>query len=182
LNFDQRTTGFKEGKHESDGMIDPSEFLNFLREKGFSFATGVPCSYFLRMINEFENQESISYIPAAREDEAVGIASGVAFGGERAFVIMQNSGYATIGDALTSLAQLYKLPMMLIVSWRGLEPDRDFPEHSLMGDVTEETLAGYLLPYWELKDEDWQQTIELALTKMDETSRPVALLVKQGVL
>ena len=163
-------------------MINPSEFLDFLREKDFSFATGVPCSYFSRMINEFENQEAIRYIPAAREDEAVGIASGVSIGGARAFVIMQNSGYATIGDALTSLAQLYKLPMLLIISWRGLEPDRDFPEHSLMGEVTEESLVGYRVPYWELKDEDWQQTIELALTKMDETSRPVALLVKQGVL
>ena len=163
-------------------MIDTSEFLNFLQEKGFSFAAGVPCSYFSRMINEFENQESIRYIPATREDEAVGIASGVAFGGARAFVIMQNSGYATIGDALTSLAQLYKLPMLLIISWRGLEPDRDFPEHSLMGDVNEEALVAYRVPYWELKNDDWQQTINLALTKMDETSRPVVLLVKQGVL
>ena len=163
-------------------MINSSEFLDFLREKGFSFATGVPCSYFSRMINEFENIESVRYIPAAREDEAVGIASGVAFGGARAFVIMQNSGYATIGDALTSLAQLYKLPMLLIISWRGLEPDRDFPEHLLMGDVTEATLASYLMPYWELTEKDWQQTIEEALTKMEETSRPVALLVKQGVL
>ena len=163
-------------------MINPSDFLDFLEDKGFSFATGVPCSYFSRMINEFENQESISYIPATREDEAVGIASGVAFGGARAFVIMQNSGYATIGDALTSLAQLYKLPMLLIISWRGLEPDRDFPEHSLMGEVTEETLRGYRVPYWELKDEGWQDTFEVALSKMDETSRPVALLVEQGVL
>jgi len=163
-------------------MINLSEFLDFLKEKGFSFATGVPCSYFSSMINEFENQESITYIPAAREDEAVGIASGMAFGGQLALVIMQNSGFATIGDALTSLAQLYKLPMLLIISWRGLEPDNDFPEHSLMGKVTEETLGGYRVPYWELTIEKWQQTIELALNKMDETTRPIALLVKQGVL
>ncbi len=163
-------------------MIDSSEFLKFLREKGFSFATGVPCSYFTRMINDLENLESIHYIPASREDEAVGIASGLAFGGKRAFVIMQNSGYATIGDALTSLAQLYKLPMLLIISWRGLEPDRDFPEHSLMGEVTQESLFSYRVPHLELKVEDWQQTIDLANTKMKETSRPVALLVKQGVI
>jgi len=163
-------------------MIDPSEFLNFLREKKFTFATGVPCSYFSRMINEFEmHQESITYIPATREDEAVGIASGVAFGGSRAFVIMQNSGYATIGDALTSLAQLYKLPILLFISWRGLEPDHDFLEHSIMGNVTKEALAAYQVPYWELTDENWRRTIDLALTKMGESSRPVALLVKQGV-
>jgi phosphonopyruvate decarboxylase len=177
-----KTTEFKDGNFKSETMINPSDFLAFLREKEFAFATGVPCSYFSRMINEFENLDAISYIPAAREDEAVGIASGVALGGARAFVIMQNSGYATIGDALTSLAQLYKLPMLLIVSWRGLEPDRDFPEHSLMGEVNEETLTAYRVPYWELKQEDWKQTIDLALDKMDETSRPVALLVKQGVL
>ena len=163
-------------------MIDSSEFLEFLREKGFSFATGVPCSYFFRIIDELAALELIKYVPASREDEAVGIASGLAFGGERAFVIMQNSGYATIGDALTSLAQLYKLPMLLIISWRGLEPDRDFPEHSLMGEVTQETLDGYRVPYLELEMEDWQVTIESAIAKMEETSRPVALLVKQGVL
>jgi phosphonopyruvate decarboxylase len=163
-------------------MINPSDFLNFLHEKGFTFATGVPCSYFARMINELTDLEAINYVPASREDEAVGIASGVAFCGGSAFVIMQNSGYATIGDALTSLAQLYKLPMLFIISWRGLEPDRDFPEHSLMGEVTQDALSSYRVPYWELKTEDWQQTTEKALAKMEETSRPVALLVKQGVM
>ncbi|MHA2002773.1 MAG: thiamine pyrophosphate-binding protein [Candidatus Thorarchaeota archaeon] len=163
-------------------MIDPSNFLDILRENQIAFATGVPCSYFAGIIDELENQGAIEYIPASREDEAVGIASGVAFGGSRALVIMQNSGYATIGDALTSLAQLYKLPILIIISWRGLEPDRDFPEHSLMGEVTQDALTSYRLPYWELRSEDWQRTIESALAKMEETSRPVALLVKQGVL
>ena len=163
-------------------MIDSSEFLNFLSEKKFAFAIGVPCSYFSRLINKLTKLGSIKYVPASREDEAIGIASGLAFGEKRAFVIMQNSGYATIGDALTSLAQLYELPMLIIVSWRGLEPDRDFPEHSLMGEVTQETLVSYHVPYWDLNVDDWEQTIELAISKMEETSRPVALLVKQGVL
>ncbi len=163
-------------------MIDSSEFLNFLYEKGFAFATGVPCSYFSRIIDELADSDVVKYVPAAREDEAIGIASGVVFGGETAFVIMQNSGFATIGDALTSLAQLYKLPLLIIISWRGLEPDRDFPEHSLMGELTQDTLDNYRLPYWELEVEEWQQTVDLAFAKMEETSRPVALLVKQGVV
>ena len=163
-------------------MISPSEFLEFMHEKDFTIATGVPCSYFSRVINGFESYKSIKYIPATREDEAVGIASGAAIGGTRVFVIMQNSGYATIGDALTSLAQLYKLPMLLIISWRGLEPDRDFPEHSIMGDVTEKSLASYQVPYWNLEEKDWQMILQSAVEKMNETSRPVALLVKQGVL
>ena len=163
-------------------MIDSLSFLGYLHEKGFSFASGVPCSYFSRLIGELENNQNVRYIPATREDEAIGIASGLAFGGKLAFVVMQNSGFATIGDALTSLAQLYKLPILLIISWRGLEPDRDFPEHSIMGEVTEGVLAGYHIPYWELEQDNWEETLKRALAEMVKTSRPVALLVKQGVL
>ena len=162
-------------------MIDSLAFLRYLHDGGFSFASGVPCSYFSRLIGELENNRTVRYIPATREDEAIGIASGLGFGGKLAFVLMQNSGFATIGDALTSLAQLYRLQMLLIISWRGLEPDRNFPEHSLMGEVTEDTLRSYQIPYWELNQENWQTTIQSAVDKMKETSRPVALLVKQGV-
>jgi phosphonopyruvate decarboxylase len=163
-------------------MINSSKMLDLLREKGFLFATGVPCSYFSRLLVALDNHVAIRYIPATREDEAVGIASGIALGNSRALVIMQNSGYATIGDALTSLAQLYRLPMLLLVSWRGLEPDRDFPEHSLMGEVTEDALRAYRVPFWNLTEEDWKDEMTDAINKMDETSRPVALLVQQGVM
>ncbi len=163
-------------------MIDSIDFLKFLHENGFSFASGVPCSYFAKMINDLADFESIIYVPATREDEAIGIASGVALGGERAFVVMQNSGYATIGDALTSLAQLYKLPMLIMVSYRGLEPDREFPEHSLMGESTEDALECYRVPFWDLEDQGWQTSVSDAITKMKETSRPVTLLVRKGVL
>ncbi len=163
-------------------MIDSTDFLIFLVNHGFSFASGVPCSYFKQMIDKVQMLDAISYVPATREDEAIGIASGIAFGGKRAFVIMQNSGYATIGDALTSLAQLYRLPMLIIISYRGLEPDRDFPEHSLMGEVTEDLLKSYRVPFWDLKKESWHQTLEDAIARMEETSRPVALLIREGVV
>ncbi|MBN2228625.1 MAG: sulfopyruvate decarboxylase subunit alpha [Candidatus Thorarchaeota archaeon] len=163
-------------------MIASAEILEFLHNRGFSYASGVPCSYFSRLISELEKADYVRYIPATREDEAIGIASGIAFGGKLSFVLMQNSGFATIGDALTSLAQLYRLPMLLMISWRGLEADRDFPEHSIMGEVTEGTLTSYRIPYWELKQDNWQKIIQSAVDKMKETSRPVALLVKQEVL
>ncbi|MBD3159138.1 MAG: hypothetical protein GF309_10155 [Candidatus Lokiarchaeota archaeon] len=163
-------------------MIDSTDFLKHLSSNGFSFGSGVPCSYFAEIIRKLPSFDSIRYISATREDEAIGIVSGVAFGGKKAFVIMQNSGYATIGDALTSLAQLYKLPMLIIISYRGLEPDRDFPEHSLMGDVMEDALDCYRVPYWFLREDDWKHVLNEALAKMEETSRPVALVVRKGVL
>ncbi len=163
-------------------MIDTLELVNILKDEGFSLSSGVPCSYFKDLINTLEKDSDINYIPATREDEAVGIASGYFFGGKQSFLIMQNSGLATIGDALTSLAQLYEIPLLIFVSYRGLEPDADFPEHSIMGDVTEGVLDSYQIPYWNLEEENWQSTLTKSIEKMKETSLPVCLLVKKEVL
>jgi phosphonopyruvate decarboxylase len=164
-------------------MIDSNEFISFLDEH-FHFITGVPCSYFKQMLS-FLSQETkfeLSHILATREDEAIGIASGIVLSGKKTIVYMQNSGFGNIGDALTSLAQLYKLPMLILVSYRGLEPDKDFPEHSLMGDVTEPILQAMNVPYFDLTEENWTNDMQAAISKMEAISSPVVLLVKQGVL
>ncbi|MBN1329835.1 MAG: hypothetical protein JXA54_10210 [Candidatus Heimdallarchaeota archaeon] len=164
-------------------MIDSKNFISYL-EKNFQFISGVPCSYFkefLSLLTTIENETPLKHISATREDEAVGVACGAAFSGKRALVYLQNSGLGNIGDVLTSLAQLYKLPMLLLISYRGLEPDRDFPEHSLMGELTEPILKSLKLPYWTLTEDFWEATMNLALQEMEATSVPVALLVKNGV-
>lgn len=163
-------------------MIDLNEFLNYLSSKGFSLATGVPCSYFKDLLSALKGHEKIRYIPATREDEAIGIACGYSFGGKRSFVIMQNSGFATIGDSLTSLAQLYKVPLLILVSYRGLEPDASFPEHSLMGKVTEDVLRAYQVPYLILEENEWRDVMKRSLDKATQTSLPVCVLVKKGSL
>ncbi|QEE18028.1 thiamine pyrophosphate-binding protein [Promethearchaeum syntrophicum] len=166
-------------------IIDPKLFLKILEENNFSTITGVPCSYFKDLLiyldNEFD-QSKIKHILATREDQAVGIASGVAFTNRKAIVYLQNSGLGNIGDALTSLAQLYKLPMLLLISYRGLLPDRDFPEHSIMGEVTEDLLNALKVPYKVLEIEEWQKTMQEAIDTMEKLQLPVALLVQKGVL
>ncbi|MBD3191247.1 MAG: hypothetical protein GF308_11415 [Candidatus Heimdallarchaeota archaeon] len=165
-------------------MIDLKEFNSFI-EKNFHYVCGVPCSYYkdyLDFLTLHKNETKVKHIAATREDEAVGIASGVVFSGKQALVYMQNSGLGNIGDALTSLAQLYKLPMLLLISYRGLEPDRDFPEHSLMGDVTEPVLQSLQLTYGVLSENNWKIEMERAIKAMEQESSPVALLVKKGVL
>ena len=164
-------------------MINLQEFISYLSDQGFTLSSGVPCSYFKDLLINLEKDPDILYVPATREDEAVGIASGYFLGdGKKCFLIMQNSGLANIGDALTSLAQLYQIPLLILVSYRGLEPDNDFPEHSIMGEVTESVLQAYKVPYWNLKEINWMKILDLALKKMDKSSLPVCLLVEKGVL
>lgn len=165
-------------------MIEAKAFTTFL-DSNFHFICGVPCSYFKQFLIYLANNEKklgIKHILATREDEAIGIASGVAFSKKQVLVYIQNSGLGNIGDALTSLAQLYKLPMLLLISYRGLESDRDFPEHSIMGEVNEPLLKALKIPYWILSEKNWQKEMNLALKEMKETSLPVAVLVKDGVL
>ncbi len=164
-------------------MINLQEFISYLSEQGFTLSSGVPCSYFKDFLITLEKNPDIYYIPATREDEAVGIASGYFLGdSKKCFLVMQNSGLANIGDALTSLVQLYQIPILLFVSYRGLEPDNDFPEHSIMGEVTENVLDAYKVPYWNLEESNWVKTLDVAIGKMDKTSLPVCLLVEKGVL
>ncbi|NPE09249.1 MAG: hypothetical protein GNW80_13265 [Asgard group archaeon] len=165
-------------------MIDPAAFVQFIDEN-FQFICGVPCSYFKEMLiylETYESKNELDHFLATREDEAIALASGVALSGKPALVYMQNSGLGNIGDALTSLAQLYKLPMLILVSYRGLEPDKDFPEHSVMGDITEAVLEAMKIPYFELTVENWEVDMKNAMKKTVEKSSPVVLLVRQGVL
>ncbi len=165
-------------------MIDPATFVQFIDEK-FQFICGVPCSYFKEMLIYLEtygSKNELDHFLATREDEAIALASGVALSGKPALVYMQNSGLGNIGDALTSLAQLYKLPMLILVSYRGLEPDKDFPEHSVMGNVTEAVLEAMKIPYSELTVENWEADMKNAMKETVEKSSPVVLLVRHGVL
>ena len=163
-------------------MINTYDFLSFMLDKGFTFSTGVPCSYFKDLLIALEKDAEITYLPATREDEAMGIATGYFLGGGKTFLIMQNSGLANVGDALTSLTQLYKIPLLLFVSYRGLEPDKDFPEHIIMGDVMKPVLEAYQIPYWTMEEDNWKMVLENALEVMEETSKPVCILVKKGII
>jgi len=165
-------------------MIDSAAFVSYL-EKNFQFISGVPCTYFKKMLiylAEHETELQLQHVIATREDEAMGIASGVVFSGGEAVIYMQNSGLGNVGDALTSLAQLYKLPMLLLISYRGLESDRAFPEHDIMGEVNEAVLKAFNIPYWILSEKNWETEMNLAMKEMKNSSSPVALLVKDGVL
>ncbi|NHJ87328.1 MAG: hypothetical protein FK734_17825 [Asgard group archaeon] len=169
---------------EANKLIDPETFTHFLNNN-FQFITGVPCSYFkefLMYISQHEIEISLKHIIATREDEAIGIASGAVLSNKQVIIYMQNSGLGNIGDALTSLSQLYRLPMLLLISYRGLEADRDFPEHSIMGEINESLLQTLKIPFWVLSEKNWQKEMTKAIQKMNDTSLPVAILVDKGVL
>ncbi len=153
-----------------------SEFISHLRHEGFDFATGVPCSLIEDLIRELETEREIQYVPAIREDAAVGLAAGAWLAGRRPLVLMQNSGLGTSLNALVSLSQMYGLPLLLIVTWRGHD-GKDAPEHIFTGAITEPLLGLLDIPHRVLSAASAGPDVAWAAAEMDRRSAPVALVV-----
>jgi phosphonopyruvate decarboxylase len=152
------------------------DFISHLLREGFDFAAGVPCSLIEDLIRELETGCGIQYVPAIREDAAVGLAAGAWLAGRRPLVVMQNSGLGTSLNALVSLSQMYELPLLLIVTWRGYGGN-DAPEHIFTGSITEPLLGLLGIPYRVLSAASAGSDAAWAAAEMDRRSAPVALIV-----
>lgn len=121
-------------------MIAADEFIEPARARGYDFYTGVPCSFLTPFINRAIGHPKLTYIAAASEGEAVGIAAGAWLAGCKTVVMCQNSGLGNAVNPLTSLNFPFRIPTLLIVTWRGQPGLKDEPQHELMGQITDQML------------------------------------------
>ncbi|MBL8199332.1 MAG: phosphonopyruvate decarboxylase [Chromatiales bacterium] len=164
-------------------MIEAEAFIAAARARGFGFYTGVPCSYLTPFINYTISSPHLRYVGAANEGDAVAIGAGAELGGQRAVVMFQNSGLGNAVNPLTSLTHTFRLPVLLIVTWRG-EPGghADEPQHELMGAITPRLLDLMDIP-WALfpaSDADIGPALDRALAHMEAGRRPFALVMRKG--
>lgn len=166
-------------------MIEAAQFIEAALARGFSWYAGVPCSYLTPFINYVLQDPSLHYVSSANEGDAVALIAGVALGareGRRGITMMQNSGLGNAVSPLTSLTWTFRLPQLLIVTWRGQPGTADEPQHALMGPVTPAMLDTMEIP-WELFPTDAAAigpALDRALAHMDATGRPYALVMQKG--
>ena len=165
----------------SASVLSGRELAALLDRHGFDFFAGVPCSLVEDLITALEGDRPAPWIPAVREDVAVGLAAGAWLGGRRPAVIMQNSGLGTSLNALASLSLMYGFPALLIVTWRGFG-GRDAPEHILTGAITPNLLDLLRIPHRTLTAAHAAELLTWAASEMDARQSPVALLVPPGVV
>jgi phosphonopyruvate decarboxylase len=161
--------------------LSGAELAARLDRQGFDFYTGVPCSLVESLIAALEADRPAPWIPAVREDVAVGLAAGAWLGGRRPVVVMQNSGLGTSLNALASLSLMYGFPALLIVTWRGFG-GRDAPEHILMGEISPSLLQILGIPHRVLSVDDVDESLAWARREMDARQAPVAILVPPGIV
>ena len=121
-------------------MVSPKFFIEALREKGIDCFAGVPDSL-LKNICAYitDNCDARHNIITANEGAAVGLAAGHYLAtGKPACVYMQNSGEGNIINPLASLTdpEVYNIPVLLLIGWRGKPGVHDEPQHVKQGKVT----------------------------------------------
>ena len=161
-------------------MLSSKIFIEKLRGNGFDFFTGVPCSLLSGLIAELEADREAGYIPSVREDAGVGLCAGAYMGGKQPVLLMQNSGFGYSLNAFTSLNLIYKIPVLVVMSWRGCG-GKDAPEHIIMGEINEPLLETSGMEYAVLEENNLDQVLAAALKKIKDEKVPYTLLVKKGM-
>lgn len=166
-------------------MLDPSSFLSELRLRGIEFFVGVPDSLLSSFTSTLDFHDAqITNVTAANEGNAVAIAAGYHLAtGRFPLVYMQNSGLGNAVNPLLSLADpaVYKIPMILLIGWRGEPGKKDEPQHMVQGALTEAQLKLMGVSYQILdNNSNINLVINNAINKMGERGSPVAILVKAG--
>ncbi|MDD3382096.1 MAG: phosphonopyruvate decarboxylase [Bacilli bacterium] len=164
-------------------MIDTLEFYNYLISKKLDTFYGVPDSL-LKDICACITKNSIKekHIITANEGNAIGLAAGKYLATKiPAVVYLQNSGLGNTANPLISLADedVYKIPMLLLVGWRGEPNTKDEPQHVKQGKITLEMLEVMGIKHIILTD-DFKEQIDYAYNYMMETSKTIALIVKKN--
>ncbi len=169
-------------------MIEARDFVEAARERGFEWYAGVPCSYLTPFINYVLQDPSLHYVSMANEGDAVALIAGVALAGtsgaghRRGIAMMQNSGLGNAVSPLTSLTWTFRLPQLLIVTWRGQPGVPDEPQHALMGPITPHMLDAMEIR-WELFPTEATAigpALDRAIAHMESTGRPYALVMQKG--
>ncbi len=166
--------------------ISPKDFYNDLAHHDINFFTGVPDSLLKNFCGYVEdNVKRINHIIAANEGNAIAIASGHYLATNKIpLVYMQNSGLGNAINPLLSLCDpdVYSIPMIILIGWRGEPGVKDEPQHVKQGKVQKDLLDTLDIPYECIsKDEkNINGKISKCVSLARNKSRPVAILVRKG--
>lgn len=166
-------------------MQDASILIARLADAGLDFFTGVPDSLLKSLCACIHDQVSADrHVIAANEGNAIAIASGYHLAtGKAGVVYLQNSGLGNTINPLASLAdpEVYSIPMLLVIGWRGEPGVKDEPQHMKQGRITPGQLELLDIPWAELSaSTDLDAVLPPLLQAMQERNGPVALLVRKN--
>ena len=167
-------------------MIDCAQFYSLLKENNTDFFAGVPdsllknfCAYITDTIPES------NHVITPNEGSAIALATGYHLAtGKYPLVYMQNSGLGNTVNPLLSLAspEVYSIPMILLIGWRGEPGIHDEPQHISQGKLTLPLLDTMQIPYSILSDQQDRlaEQLQECYTYLEKNNAPYAIVIRKN--
>ena len=151
------------------------EIFKFFAKNKIENFVGVPDSTLKYFIAEGIKHEKI--LIANREEEAIGIGTGMILADSPTIMFMQNAGFANSISTIASLVDLYEIPLIFLIGWRGYLKT-DAPEHLKIGKIQNKLLKALDLQTKILKEENWKTCCEWAIKK-NKKNESCAIIVRR---
>ncbi|HEY7284503.1 MAG TPA: thiamine pyrophosphate-binding protein, partial [Vicinamibacterales bacterium] len=116
-----------------------------LKACGVRLISALPETWLVHLIRMAEDDPDMTLVRLAKEEEGVGISAGAHLAGVRSAMLMQNHGLLASVNGIVSCAQLYRIPLLMLISHRGEFGERD-PWQTEGGGVTEDILRALRIP------------------------------------
>ena len=144
--------------------------------------SALPETWLVHLIRMADDDPDTTLVRLAKEEEGVGISMGAHFAGVKSAMLMQNHGFLASVNGIVSCAQLYHIPLLMLVSYRGEFGERD-PWQTEGGGVTEDLLRALRIPFAYLEQPDHvARRIAKAHTLATSANKPVALLLCRDLM
>ena len=151
------------------------KIITNLKNGGADFFLSVPCKLLANMITILESDKNLYYTAIPREEEGMGICAGAYLGNKLPCIMMQNTGIGNSVNAIVSLLQLYQMPVVFLISYRGT-PGEPVGAQGAMASVTEEILDTLRIPMLHCNDEKDLDKISTFTNHAKVIEGPVAIL------
>ena len=153
-----------------------------LKECDIRLVSALPETWLVHLIRMAEEDPMMTLVRLAKEEEAVGISAGAHFAGVKSALLMQNHGFLAAINGIVSFAHLYKIPLLMLISYRGSFGEKD-PWQTQGGNVTEPLLRALRIPYILLDGvETVKKRIRQAQTLAESSLQPVAILLMRDLM
>ena len=153
-----------------------------LKKCGIGLVSALPETWLVHLIRMAEDDPAMILVRLAKEEEGVGISAGAHFAGVKSAMLMQNHGFLASINGIVSFAQLYRIPLLMIISYRGHFGERD-PWQAQGGGATEPLLRALNIPYAFL---DHPATVEKRISEAQtwaySSLHPAALLLTRELM
>jgi sulfopyruvate decarboxylase subunit alpha len=158
------------------------QIYDCLKDVGVRLVSALPETWLVHLIRMAEDDDEMQLVRLAKEEEGVGLSAGAHLAGVKSAMLMQNHGFLASVNGIVSCAQLYRIPLLMLISHRGEFGERD-PWQTEGGGVTVHVLDALRIPHVRLESPDHvSRRIYKAQTLAYSASRPVALLLCRDLM